>query len=416
MSTTPGNDNNKPESEDWSINEEKIDEQIAHQQEVEQQRLQEQRAEIAESDSMFDDMALEPIEGEDDSSELKCLNCSTPMKGPYCYHCGQPERHFFRFFPRVLWEMLNEAFDLDSKISHTIFPLMFSPGRLSNEYFAGRRARYVNPLRLYIVTSLLFFICLSVYDYVSDEQNKLVVTTSNNSGVISRTTIDDPSPDKVTDEVTKALEDADDALEEAESGKVIKEQKEADYTVTLDDGSVWHPDDNPIVFADWLDPETNTTINHFLYELKEKLYEADDDPKAFVDEILEVVPPVMFFLLPIFALLLKIMFIFKKRYYMEHLVVALHSHSFIFLSLIFILFFTYLAEVNEGTEWMVDTFELLSIALMIWIPINLFLQQKRIYAQGKFMTFIKFVAIGISYKFLLTLGAAVAVVWGLKNL
>ena len=101
---------------------------------------------------------------------------------------------------------------------------------------------------------------------------------------------------------------------------------------------------------------------------------------------------------------------------MEHLVVALHSHSFIFLSLIFILFFTYLADVNEGTEWLVDSLELLSIALMIWIPINLFMQQKRIYAQGKFMTFIKFIAIGISYKILLTFGAAVAFVWGLKNL
>ena len=99
---------------------------------------------------------------------LPCLNCKTPLKGPYCYECGQPERHFIRFFPRVLWDMINEAFDLDSKIFRTLMPLMFRPGRLTMEYIAGRRASYINPLRMYIVRESGFLLGLAIGKSIRD--------------------------------------------------------------------------------------------------------------------------------------------------------------------------------------------------------------------------------------------------------
>ena len=110
------------------------------------------------------------------------------------------------------------------------------------------------------------------------------------------------------------------------------------------------------------------------------------------------------------------MYIFKKRYYMEHLIVALHSHSFIFFSLLMLFFVSALSDNFTDDSWIRETLDLIFVLLWIWIPLNLFIQQKRVYAQGKFMTTIKFMMIGISYIALLTVTAAAATVLGLYNL
>ena len=66
-----------------------------------------------------------------------------------------------------------------------------------------------------------------------------------------------------------------------------------------------------------------------LTEKAEKAFNSDTGP--LVEQVIGKLPQLMFILLPLFAVLLKVMFIFSKRLYMEHLTVALHSHSFIFI-------------------------------------------------------------------------------------
>ena len=70
----------------------------------------------------------------------------------------------------------------------------------------------------------------------------------------------------------------------------------------------------------------------------------EEDPAKLWRSLLERLPQSLFFLLPLFALLLKLMYIFKKRLYVEHLIVALHSHSFLFLSFVLMLFGNALAR------------------------------------------------------------------------
>jgi hypothetical protein len=109
--------------------------------------------------------------------------------------------------------------------------------------------------------------------------------------------------------------------------------------------------------------------------------------------------------MPVFAVLLKIVYIFKRRLYMEHLMVALHSHAFIFMSLLLLAILAMLKKwalaSAPGAEWLIS---LLRDAVWIWLPIYLFLMQKRVYRQGWFMTTIKYSIVGICYMIIITFG------------
>jgi len=342
-----------------------------------------------------DQLTLEPIKEE----TLECLNCAAPLQGPYCHNCGQPDRHFIRFFPKVLWEMINEAFDLDSRIGRTLIPLLLRPGRLSMEYIAGRRARYVNPLRLYIILSLVFFVSISLFTSTPDNIN-----TTGSDGV----------------NLTIAS-DADVELDESNKNKNNDNSglfnDDGSSNISFENAKKWDLKTNPILFHGLFNQETTNELNSYLWNMALKLDKAiKDDPSDLFDEFLNAIPQLMFILLPIFALLLKVTYIFKKRYYMEHLIVALHSHCFIFFSLILIILVNALEVLIVGPVWLIDSLDWFSIALAIWIPVNIFLTQKRIYAQGYFMTFVKFVFVGWLYTVLLSFTAILAFAVGLATL
>jgi len=345
------------------------------------------------------DLAL--VEKPEEETPHDCLNCAAPLKGPYCHNCGQPDRHFIRFFPKVLWDMVNEAFDFDSRFFRTLFPLLFSPARLTMEYIAGRRARYVNPLRLYIITSVLFFIIVNFF-----AGDSLEITTDNNSGQ-SGVFITDGSEDKVESEADQSTK-----LENKTTNK-----KEEHLDITLDNGEDWHPETNPITFGDTFSEESLKEINQFLWEMAKKLEKAiNDDPKVLIDEFLNVIPQLMFILLPLFAFLLKLTYIYKKHYYMEHLILALHSHSFIFLTVLLIILMNTIGDTIEQDTWVVSLINTVTILLYIWLPLNLYLSQKKLYAQGYFLTTIKYFFVAGLYCMLLAGTAILAFAVGLYSL
>jgi hypothetical protein len=92
------------------------------------------------------------------AGSAQCLNCGTELKGPFCYFCGQPDRNFMRFFPALLRDLMEDLLDLDSRFVRTLKPLLFKPGRLTRDYMNGRRFRYAPPMRVYIFSSIAFFL------------------------------------------------------------------------------------------------------------------------------------------------------------------------------------------------------------------------------------------------------------------
>jgi hypothetical protein len=105
--------------------------------------------------------------------------------------------------------------------------------------------------------------------------------------------------------------------------------------------------------------------------------------------------------------MLKIFYIFKKRLYMEHLIVAMHSHAFLMLSMLVLVLIGVLSHwLAPHGGWPRVPFALLSVAAWIWIFVYLWLMQKRVYRQGWFMTNLKYWSLGFWYLILLAVGFA----------
>lgn len=90
-----------------------------------------------------------------------CENCGAELQGHWCAHCGQPAIDYRRSFRHVVGDLLNEFLNWDSKFFATIGLLIFKPWQLTNEFLAGKRVRHVNPLRLYLLASILFFFAVN---------------------------------------------------------------------------------------------------------------------------------------------------------------------------------------------------------------------------------------------------------------
>jgi hypothetical protein len=86
-----------------------------------------------------------------------CPNCDAEFSGRYCSNCGQRAVHLRPTLHDLLHEALHEFSHVDNKIVRTARLLLFKPGMLTREFFEGKRARSVSPIRLYLLASLLFF-------------------------------------------------------------------------------------------------------------------------------------------------------------------------------------------------------------------------------------------------------------------
>src|SRR5437016_10929918 len=87
-----------------------------------------------------------------------CENCGAQLRGHWCAQCGQPAIDYRRSFRHVIVDVLDSFLNWDSKFFATLGLLITRPWRLTNEFLTGRRVRYVHPLRLYLLASILFFL------------------------------------------------------------------------------------------------------------------------------------------------------------------------------------------------------------------------------------------------------------------
>ena len=350
-----------------------------------------------------------------------CMNCGTTLQGPFCYYCGQPDKNLMRFFPVLMRELLEDTLDFDSRFMRTLKPLLFKPGKLTRDYLDGRRFRYVPPLRLYIFSSIAFFFLAAmltgdVIKFNGDD----VETNIDDTGVTIQIApgeeeelqealqkLDEVNPglaDQVNEQISQARQQQD---EELDAGHDEEDGKEDGEDVININGKPWDRETNPFVI-DWMPDWVNDWVNDEIEESPKKGKEIAANPDIMKDKVFEVLPATMFVLLPIVALLLKFWYLFAKKYYVEHLIYALHSHSFIFVTALLMLLFGELAEWLEpsGSGRVNTAVELLNIAFGVWIPVYVFISLRRVYRQGWFLTSAKYVLIGSSYVLLLGLTSA----------
>lgn len=341
------------------------------------------------------------------AGNAKCLNCGTPLQGPFCHYCGQPDKNFLRFFPVLLRELLEDFLDFDSRFMRTMKPLLFKPGKLTRDYLDGHRFRYTPPLRLYIFSSIAcFFIIAALLAGDAIQINGVADGGDQVVSGIQIGVVDDPELSAALDRLDpETRREVDEALQEvAEAGK--DEDGEGSDTININ-GQPWDRETNPLVI-DWLPGWVNDWINDEIEKSPAKGREIEENPDLIKEKVFDVLPGTMFVLLPIVALLLKFWYLFAKRYYIEHLIYALHNHSFLFVMLLISILATTLADWAEpgGEGWIATSVKWLNVAIGVWVPVYFLVSLKRVYQQGWFMTFTKFGLIGISYLLLLSLATA----------
>ncbi len=354
-----------------------------------------------------------------------CSNCNTPLLGEHCYHCGQPIKGLVRRFSSVLGDIADTLFEIDTRLTRTVAPLLLRPGFLSCEYFAGRRVRYVSPVRLFFFVSVLaFFVAQWSFD-ASDTK----VLQVNNDGINGATTVAAVEQQRdaalhtlqlrmakanrvpgltsgLTEAEASVRKQAERRIAELNAAKALGKPP-PDHVQQLtfgDDNKPWDPVANPIHF-NALPAFANRGLNLAAARAQGNVARIQHDPKLLVDALMSAAPSTLFLLLPLFAVLLKLAYLFKRRLYMEHFIVALHSHAFLCFALLLILICNGLAGVTSAS-WMHAPLRWLQTILIVWMPVYLLLMQKRVYGQGWIMTLLKFGVLGIVYVVMVSFGAA----------
>lgn len=372
------------------------------------------------------------------AAQGRCRNCNTPLLGRHCYACGQPVSGLVRPLGNLFGDLMDSVFDLDLRIVRSIGPLFRKPGFLTCEYFAGRQIPYVTPVRLFFFLCILAFFVARLTmseDAVvvsGDMGDSQIRAASTQSEVINtrdaelarlaaaRETIPQ-GPARIGAE--KGLQSAERAVKRTAEQRLAQLREAAakgeptpppiEDTISFG-GEPWDAKTNPVAVPG-MPAFVNAWVNGKIQRAQENAKRLQKDPSSYKDALLGAIPTALFVLVPIFALMLKLIYLFKRRLYMEHLVVALHSHAFLSLDLLLVFACVGLQAVVPADGVLDNILEVSTGLLVAWVPIYLLFMQKRVYRQGWPMTLLKFFVLGTCYMFLLGLaisGAAIAsLVW-----
>ncbi|HTV84562.1 MAG TPA: DUF3667 domain-containing protein [Dyella sp.] len=389
---------------------------------------------------------------------VHCANCTTPMRGEYCHHCGQSIHSVLKPVHGMLEEFLETVLHIDGRIFHTLPPLMLKPGFLTLEYFSGRRVRYIAPFRLMFVTCLLSFFVMHLaadqLTYRIDHRHQQLVLAGNGSDFSN-----DETAGKVQKDLSRDLA-ALDATRAENSGPngnpaIVAQVDRMEQTyrdeakrrlATLNPaaaatapaaassaaGAAQKPSsdedehEKPIkpIHISWLPDFANrrlTASSQHMADNVRALFHGDATQRQeardhLITNVFSALPETMLVLIPAFALLLTLMYVFKRRLYMEHLIVALHSHAFIFATLLLVTLAGMASTwLKPHASWVGVLLGLVQAVLFLWIPAYLLIMQKRVYRQGWVLTIVKFGFVGWLYTWLFGFALGAAAILGLAH-
>ena len=317
-------------------------------------------------------------DGAGDSGPGRCHNCQAELVGAFCHVCGQKHQNLDIRFTQLLSEWLGGVIGFDARIWRTLRVLFTRPGQLTVDYFEGRRARYVAPLRLYLVASLFMALSMAwsgqgVINYSEDGGGSGMVRISGDKGD------DSELSEKVPSELTLGMEEA--APSEAVSDEARSDDASADEDMSDDvapaDGS---PSADSQASANARagkesageegageegageevageevageevageegageegageegagedgESEVPAVLKAIGQSLENLGETSDKDRKAFDKSFRENLPQALFALVPVFALQLWVLFRRRYQRYLFHLIFSLHCHAAVF--------------------------------------------------------------------------------------
>jgi hypothetical protein len=329
-----------------------------------------------------------------------CLNCGALLQGQYCARCGQRARGRLISIWELTRDAIGDVFELDSRLWRTIIPLMSRPGKLTHDYLIGRRARFMPPFRTYLVLSIVFFLVaffdpqqqLGILFEPEAANGKTAAQQQKTADEIRREVLDDlaaegiypPARDGDQAHVPEAGTEQEMAPGQTERKGVNvqpRPDRGLDVNCDLEDFTVSGPD--------WF---TRRVTRERVKNICDRV--VADNGRSFINQLLDNIPAALFVLLPLMALVLKMLYPLSKRYYVEHLLFVLHFHAFFFLILTLQILF------SRMTGWLglpAVVTDLSVFVVSVYVPVYLYKAMRRVYAQGRAITILKYFLLILTY-------------------
>jgi hypothetical protein len=325
---------------------------------------------------------------------VACLNCGTPLQDSYCHHCGQKDIPQRQTLSELWTNFISSFWSYEGKFFLTTKYLITRPGFLAIEYNKGKRESFYHPARMYVFISFVFFLVFFSFNgadkEISKKENQKFDAPENQLEMAKADTVIKTSSQ---DTLVKQLTNLKDSIKAKKKNKGINFNfGDVEYT------SIKHYDSiqstKPVNKRDgWL---MRLIIGRVIELNKRYKDNIDQFGKDFTKAFLENFSKVLFYLLPVFALLLKFLYIRKDYFYSEHLVFSIYYYNFF-----------YLAGSLQLLVQQVPQIEWVGNVIGLWIVLYLLFAMKRMYKQGWGKTIIKYLIFGFVFSFCVILGLAI---------
>jgi hypothetical protein len=326
--------------------------------------------------------------------EKNCLNCGATVAGRYCQVCGQENSVSQMSIWALARHFVYDIFHFDGKFFETLRYLLFKPGFVPREYISGKRERYLEPVRMYLFTSALFFLILFSLTHtdIIKISGGSIMTRTDRLILASRMYAQNRRLDD------SILHKKMDYLLDTSYMIVLKDtvgNQRSDSSFLIDyDGKNYFMEPRQVTIK-----EINTGNSWFSRKIKalrfnyEKKYGNDYESmfKDISNSFIHKVPHILFISLHFFALILMLLYVRRKNYYYsDHAIFTLYHYIFTFIML---LFFFLINEINGNINSAL--LQILAIIFFIMPGIYLFIAMKKFYAQGFGKTLLKYIILNV---------------------
>lgn len=339
-----------------------------------------------------------------------CRNCYYPLPrfGQYCSHCGQKYTDGRVTLSSLIKHFLADSLNLDAKIWRTLIALMI-PGKLTRTFFEGKQQRYIRPLRLFFVFALVtiaaanFFEAEFAEDFFLDLDGEFSKNI-NYSSFIERldttsTSLREKLPEmdhRILDSLRRRMtEDYQDSMELGIRLNFGNNAEEiSSFEVAKKD-----IDELPI---DSIIQRYEVTAFWDKQLLKQNI-RLQKQGENFASYMLSNTIWMMLLIMPILALFLKLIYVRRSYFYVEHLIFSFHVHAFVFFVLTVLMLL-------DNYPAIADHMENVWIGGLILMALYFYKSLRNVYQQSRFKTILKFFLLNFLYVMILTVGMIITVV------
>jgi len=278
--------------------------------------------------------------------EHNCLNCGSHVEKHYCSSCGQPNLELRESFWTFISHSIAHYFHFDNKFFQTLSPLLTKPGQVTLDYLAGKRARYINPVSMYIFVSIVYFLVVyspkhvekdPEHDDISIESKKGDNISDSVKNALKLTGVSKTIADKATKSINKAIQKkAFIKLGFADQEKELSRLKSENITLKsdsisdiLEEYNEIHIERNDSTYAAYLSRQKKLPVaeqDSWYERLIKKRAITIGEKSEVIQETLEHNRPKQYFLLmPLLAWFIMLNFRKNHIYYLDHLIFTIHG-------------------------------------------------------------------------------------------